>query len=273
MKHLIIPFCLLSAVASFGQEEEWGATPPPSEKPLPPKPVQSEKIHTTLDESAKFPGGQTGLEDFINQHISYPPVVFEKGDVGTSQLRLIIDANGNARFDRWINTNDSCRECDKEALRLVKLMPKWTPAKLDGKAVSSFYDLTISFNMNGGSKASAREPEPVLEAKTAFVYVDEPAEYPEGPAALRRYIAENLRYPEGAKAKGIQGKCYLQLSIDETGKITNIKVVRNVPDCPECDQEAVRLAENMPDWKPGKIGGKPVVSTYNLPIRFELSNQ
>lgn len=102
-------------------------------------------------------------------------------------------------------------------------------------------------------------------------YVEESAEFPGGMSALKQYLTDNLRYPETLKEMGVDGKCYLQLIISETGKVTNVHVVRGFPDCPECDKEAIRLVEAMPDWKPAKNGGKPVKSTFNLPVTFKLN--
>lgn len=107
--------------------------------------------------------------------------------------------------------------------------------------------------------------EPVVHA-----YVDEPAEFPGGMAALKRYLADNIKYPQAARELGLQGKCYLQFVVSSSGNISNVTVQRGVPDCPECDKEAVRVVKGMPGWKPGKLGGKAVHSTFNLPISFTL---
>lgn len=101
-------------------------------------------------------------------------------------------------------------------------------------------------------------------------YVDELAEFPGGMAALKEFIKANLKYPETAAELGIEGKCYLQFTVSDKGKISDVKVMRKVPDCPDCDREAVRMVQSMPNWIPGKISGKPVESTFNLPVKFEL---
>lgn len=85
---------------------------------------------------------------------------------------------------------------------------------------------------------------------------------------MRKFIAENLVYPESAQKAGIEGKAYLQFVVGTDGKLTDIKVMRGVADCPECDAEAVRVVRLMPNWIPGKNAGKPVKSYYNLPIAF-----
>lgn len=105
---------------------------------------------------------------------------------------------------------------------------------------------------------------------TIHKVVDENPRFPEGDAALKQFIATNLKYPERAKELGIQGKCYLTFVVSETGQCSDFKVLRGVPDCPECDKEAVRILKLMPNWVPGKLNGKNVRSYYNLPVKFSL---
>lgn len=59
--------------------------------------------------------------------------------------------------------------------------------------------------------------------------------------------------------------------MEKDGSIGTVTVFRGVPNCPECDQEAVRVVKLMPKWIPGKHEGKPVRSYYNLPVTFKLT--
>lgn len=118
-----------------------------------------------------------------------------------------------------------------------------------------------------------RTPAPVKAGKAPEIkydIVDEPAEFPGGMPALKEYIKANLKYPETAKANGIEGKCYLQFVVKADGSISNVKVKKGVIDCPECDREAVRMTEAMPKWTPGRTNGKTVDSIFNLPVIFKL---
>jgi len=103
-----------------------------------------------------------------------------------------------------------------------------------------------------------------------YSLVDESADFPGGIAKLKEYMKANLMYPETALELGIEGKCYLQFIVSAKGNISNVKVIRGIPDCPECDKEAIRLTKAMPNWTPGKINGEPVNSLFNIPISFKL---
>lgn len=124
-----------------------------------------------------------------------------------------------------------------------------------------------------GAIPQEKEKEEVVEKKednTVHLYVEESAEFPGGMGALKQYLADNIKYPQTALELGVEGKCYLQFVVSASGNISNVEVKRGVPDCPECDKEAVRVVKNMPHWKPGKNGGKAVHSVFNLPVTFKI---
>ncbi len=110
---------------------------------------------------------------------------------------------------------------------------------------------------------------PKSAADEIYEYVDEPASFPGGMDALKKYLMENINYPQTAKDAGISGKVYLKFVVSSNGTISNVKVMRGVADCPECDKEALRVVKNMPNWVPGKNKGKSVNSFLNLPVQFK----
>jgi len=98
--------------------------------------------------------------------------------------------------------------------------------------------------------------------------VDVAAEFIGGDPACLYFLQSNLKYPEYALDAGIGGKVYLRFVVSKTGSISNVVVQRGIPDCKECDDEAVRVISSMPNWKPGLVNGKEVNSYYSLPIKF-----
>ncbi|MDH4471440.1 MAG: energy transducer TonB [Fluviicola sp.] len=119
-------------------------------------------------------------------------------------------------------------------------------------------------------------PDPMLEtdpdapdSNYVFPLVDVAAEFPGGREGLFNYLATTIQYPERAKKLKIGGRCYLQFVVETDGTVTNAKIMRGVPDCPECDAEALRVIGLMPKWKPGEVEGKPVRSNFNLPVTFK----
>lgn len=121
-----------------------------------------------------------------------------------------------------------------------------------------------SFGQEGEPKVSPMSPDMVYE------FVDEPAHFPGGMDSLGRFIGANIRYPEKAVDKNLQGKCYIQFVVTDSGAIGDVKVRKGVPNCPECDEEAIRVIKLMPQWKPGKVKNKNVNSYFSLPISFTI---
>ena len=110
-------------------------------------------------------------------------------------------------------------------------------------------------------KQSAQEEEP-------FVVVEEMPMFPGGDSALIGYIVRNIRYPENAKAKSIQGKVIIRFCVTATGGVDRISVLRGVS--PELDAEAERVISSIPTFKPGKQGGIAVPVWYMVPVNFSL---
>lgn len=102
----------------------------------------------------------------------------------------------------------------------------------------------------------------------AFVIVEEMPTYPGGQEAMMKYLGAKIKYPKEAQGKGIQGIVYVTFVVETDGRIEGVKVLRGIGG--GCDEEAVRVVQNMPKWNPGKQRGKEVRVQYNLPIRFKL---
>ena len=107
------------------------------------------------------------------------------------------------------------------------------------------------------------------EEEVIFVVVESMPEFPGGPQAMMKYIAENIKYPVIAQENGIQGRVICQFVVEKDGKVSDIQVVRSSGEA-SLDKEAVRVINSMPKWKPGKQRGKPVRVKYTLPVNFRL---
>lgn len=103
------------------------------------------QIVTHVEQMAEFPGGQTRMLEYINTHLRYPDQAREAGIEGKVLVMFIIDQNGkvsDATVQRGIGGG-----CDQEALRVVRSMPQWKPAKKDGRAVKSVFVQPVMFRM------------------------------------------------------------------------------------------------------------------------------
>lgn len=112
-----------------------------------------------------------------------------------------------------------------------------------------------------------QEEEQAEESQVFFIVEDMP-EFPGGEMALRKFIANAIKYPVIAQENGIQGKVYVNFVVDKDGSVTNAKIARGVD--PSLDKEALRVVNSLPKWKPGMQRGKPVKVSYTVPISFVL---
>lgn len=106
------------------------------------------------------------------------------------------------------------------------------------------------------------------EERQIFMVVESMPEFPGGEAALYKYLAENIKYPQMAKESGIQGRVFVTFVVERDGRVTDVRVLRGIGG--GCDEEAIRVVKGMPKWSPGKQRGKPVRVQYNLPVKFTL---
>jgi len=91
----------------------------------------------------------------------------------------------------------------------------------------------------------------------------------ENNAELYEFIAKNLRYPEEAKKKGIEGKVFSKFVVEKDGSVTNVEIVKGVGY--GMDEETLRVMKMSPNWNPGTQDGKPLRVSYVMPILFKLT--
>ena len=111
------------------------------------------------------------------------------------------------------------------------------------------------------------EEEEIVEAEI-FKVVEEMPEFPGGTAKMMEYIQKNIKYPMMARESDIQGRVFVNFVVEPNGTITNVTVMRGIGG--GCDEEALRVVQSMPNWKPGKQRGSAVRCSFTVPIIFKL---
>jgi protein TonB len=142
-------------------------------------------------------------------------------------------------------------------------MPQWSPATLKKKPVKCALEINVGVELDT-AKLTGEITSKVntLMERMAF--------YPGGDDALMRYLSKNVHYPKDARFKGTQGRVVVSFVIDETGSVTDAKLVNDIGE--GCGAEALRVVNAMPKWIPGRQNGNPVKVQFNLPISFQLAN-
>lgn len=105
--------------------------------------------------------------------------------------------------------------------------------------------------------------------ESVYDQVEVKPEFPGGMPALVKYLQENIKYPSAALAEKAQGKAFVRFVVEKDGSITNTEIIKSTGNI-YLDKEALRVASNMPKWKPGMQQGKPVRVFFMLPVSFKL---
>ena len=113
------------------------------------------------------------------------------------------------------------------------------------------YDDVVSFND--------------CDVKPIFLNSQDPAQF------LQRWVYQYLRYPQSAVEEGVQGRVVVDFIIDKDGKVTDARVIRSVD--PRLDEEALRVVNASPKWRPGRVNGEKVRTSMTLPIEFILEKK
>ena len=102
-------------------------------------------------------------------------------------------------------------------------------------------------------------------------FVDEEAEFPGGYPAMMAFIQKNLIFPETAIENGLQGRCLIRFGVSKNGVVGQVQLIIGVPDCPDCDTNAIKVIKSMPNWIPARLNGRSVSSYCRIPISFEIN--
>jgi protein TonB len=103
------------------------------------------EIYTYVDEDPEFPGGYASMMAFIQKNFNYPQVAIENNIQGKCYVKFVVKGDGSVSGVQVERGIAGCPECDKEAVRVVRMMPGWKPGKVNGKSVSTLYRLPINF--------------------------------------------------------------------------------------------------------------------------------
>ena len=118
------------------------AAPPP---PPAPKPEVSNKVFDVVEEMPHFPGGAAALQAFLSSNTKYPVVAQENGVQGRVIVSFVVERDGSITDVRVVRSVDP--SLDREASRVVRSMPRWSPGKQNGSAVRVKYTVPVVFRL------------------------------------------------------------------------------------------------------------------------------
>lgn len=120
------------------------------------------------------------------------------------------------------------------------------------------------------STPAANEDRMVRDKEGVYNKAQVMPQFPGGQNALASYVNNHVEYPQQAIDNNTTGTVMVSFVVDERGKVKDAHVIGKQMSRDGLDQEALRVVNNMPDWKPGKVRGKNVKTRLELPINFQL---
>ena len=138
-----------TAIGTFdvkGNDEAEGEVLKAKEVVVDEKPKEEEtKVFHVVEQMPSFPGGDAELMKFLSTHIKYPVVAEENGIQGRVIATFVVERDGSISDVKVIKSVDP--SLDKEAIRVLKSMPKWIPGKQNGSAVRVKYTVPVTFRL------------------------------------------------------------------------------------------------------------------------------
>ena len=213
----------------------------------------------------EFPGGTEKFIEFLKENLRYSEIDSIANNTYTD-VKFTIDYDGqviNPKITRKIHP-----KVEAEILRVMSLIPRWTPGILANETVQVTYNLMLSFSAMYGPELRITYTR--INYPDVYEKVPVMPDFPEGQQALMEFLAKKIQHPNaGLGGNGVQGRTIIQFIVDKEGNIVKPKVLRGVD--PYLDKEALRVINQMPKWKPGELeDGTKVAVYFTVPVMFRL---
>jgi TonB family protein len=199
----------------------------------------ADAVYTYVEHMPQPVGGFPKLNKYLADSTRYPAKAVQQQLAGNVFINFVVATTGQPTEVKV--TKGVHPLLDAEAVRAISRMPAWTPGRQSGRLVNVSYTVPVQFAL---------------------------PEFPGGSEKLKRYLGRELRYPGSALRDNLQGTVMVTYTVDTGGQVTNPQVTTSVRS--DVDQEALRLVNNMPRWKPAMINNQPVPVEYSSPVTFRI---
>ena len=230
-----------------------------------------------LKQLAQFPA--PGLEAYVRSNLRLPAEVANGSQKGTVEIGYVVGEDGRVR-DAYVN-NGLCPTCDAEALRLVRAMPVWHPARTrygQPAATRKILQINMPPNENGASYEPGMiavqgnmddfDEEPQAPGQHTYTAVQQMPELAAGGgrAAVIAAIQKRVVLAAPARQRCGKGTVTVAFNVEITGTPTGAYIVRGMGQ--ECDEAVLAAVRHLPRFRPGRQSGQleRVLYTVELPL-------
>lgn len=267
MRKIVLPlFFLLNFVGflSLSAQEATDTTIYTALEEMPRFPVPAcEEMDTTL--SFKNQCAQQALLSFMYSNIEYPMEARQNGNEGTVVASFVIEKDGSISNPQIVK--DAGGGTGLEVLRIINALYKsgikWIPGKREGKPVRAQFNLPIKF------KLEEALPYSIVGRDTLYTEFDTPLEFKGGDEALKEYLTNKLKYPDGYQDSCKIGRIELQLIIRKNGEVRILDMIDYNDLGFDFWYEAIDAGTStFGKWNVATYEGRPVSTAYEISLPF-----
>lgn len=254
--------------------------------------VKENEIFQVVETMPEFPGGLQECMKWLQMNLKYPAKAAENGVQGRVIVQFVVNTDGSIVDPKVISSVDPY--LDKEAIRVVKAMPKWKPGTQRGKPVRVKYTMPLQFRLQGGkaNKSNTQRTETPQRRnaayssrggkgsiKSAFEALGTPdkkvevmPEFIGGEEAMLQFLTKQADYAEIEESSKAFGQQYIiKFIVGADGKLRDHAILRGIPT--EVAEKALNIVKAMPDWKPGTVNGTPKDMLYAVALPFKVTKK
>lgn len=135
------------------------------------QPSDTTQVYQVVEHMPQFPGGSNGLMAYLRNSIIYPQEARDAGIQGKCIVTFVVDSNGKIK-DVRVQKSSGNETLDKESVRVVESMPRWTPGKQNGKNVAVQYTLPIMFRLQGAPQPKTNKDMLLLNKESPLLIIN-----------------------------------------------------------------------------------------------------
>ena len=259
--------------------------------------ANEDTIYGKVDKNAEYPGGTEALMKFMMTNLKYPETCRKEGIQGRVVIKFVVNTDGSIVDMEEVRSPHA--DLTAEAMRIIKMMPKWTPATVGGKTVRSRFFLPVMFWLDGGKKTQYTSPQKPQSPQSLTDEQKAVHDWFGAQPELMTHLNKNIRYPKECQEQGFEGRVLVSIAVEKDGSVSvdgsEYKPVSSKNDTPvavnaykNADgtqaaklseeelknlmiKEAERVLKAAPKLKPYKNGkGETVRATFKVPVMFRL---
>jgi hypothetical protein len=214
----------------------------------------------------QYPGGFEAFYQFLSKNVKVPEALANSEKAVKAYFYFVVEKDGDVSGIKVLRHPGY--DLDKELIRVLLLMEKWSPGEIDGKKVRSSFSLPFTVSK---PKTPAVAPGTELPGNSKIYNpgdTDSKPVYPGGLPAFYKKFNDNYKVPK-IETKGTL-KIELTFTIEADGAMTNFSAKSEYGY--KVEQEAVRVLNLYKEnWKPAEKDGKPVRASYSLPVIINMT--